>query len=305
VVAQESFPALGTTAMICVSDTASLNEATQLLHSVIDDIDHSCSRFRDDSDLSRVNAHPGETTPISDALYQALEVALDAARITDGILDPTVGNALRTVGYDQSFATIATAGPRPGAPEPSQVPGWQQVHLDPTNRTVTTSEDMQLDLGATAKAFTADRAATRIHDALGIDVLISLGGDIRVVGAPAEGWSILIADDHRAPLDSPGPVISIHGGGLATSSTSVRRWAMGGHEMHHLIDPRTGTSANSPWKTVSAVGTTCVAANTATSTAIILGSDAPKWLEERGIPARLVTADERITYTCGWPEDRS
>ncbi len=179
------------------------------------------------------------------------------------------------------------------------------VELDPATRTLRVPTGVELDLGATAKAFAADRAAHAIHAATQTPVLVSLGGDIAVVGAPEGGWPVLIADDHRASLDGPGPVVAIGAGGLATSSTTVRNWKIGDVEYHHLIDPRTGTSARTPWRTVSVAAASCLAANTASSTALILGDAAPAWLADRELPARLVARDGRCTYVAGWPEDPS
>ncbi len=300
-----SFAALGTTALVCVGEPEALADAERILRDELALIDASCSRFRPDSELVALNADPGSPHAVSAVLFAALEVALDAARITNGILDPTIGTALRSSGYDRSFSEIAAVGPRAGDIEVVDVCGWQSIELDPSAHTVTVPEGVEIDLGATAKAFAADRAAHAIHDVTGADVLISLGGDICVAGAPPEGWPILLADDHRVSLDTPGPIVNIHGGGLATSSTTVRRWQIGDRELHHLIDPRTGTSASSPWRTVSVVASSCVAANTASSTAIILGDAAPAWLSERGLPARLVAHDGDRTYVGGWPEDPS
>jgi thiamine biosynthesis lipoprotein len=298
-----SFTALGTTAIVCVGDDARLDEALAILHDELDQIDRACSRFRDDSELTRVNHGNGSPQTVSPLLCGAVAVALDAAKATDGILDPTIGAAVRANGYDRSFADIGAAGPRLGRVNFAGVPGWRMVELDPENLSLRIPAAAELDLGATAKAFAADRAAATIHAALETDVLISLGGDIAVAGAPAGGWAILIADDHRAPLDGPGPVIAISDGGLATSSTTVRNWKIGDTEYHHLIDPRTGTSARTPWRTVSVAASSCVAANTASSTALIIGDAASAWLAERGLPARLVGRDGAVTYVAGWPED--
>lgn len=301
--ATSAFPALGTTATVCVMDEVCLGDAVTLLRAELDRLDAACSRFRDDSELARLNRAPGVPHPVSDLLYAALEVALDAARATDGILDPTIGAALVATGYDRSFARIPPEGPQVGRVAFAGAPGWRSVRLDPAGRTVCARPGIQLDLGATAKAFGADRAAAAIHEATGTATLVSLGGDIAVGGAPHGGWQVLIADDHRAPLDGPGPVIALASGGLATSSTAVRNWMRGDTRFHHLIDPRTGTSAESAWRTVSVAARTCVSANTASSTALILDASAPAWLAERGLAARLVAHDGTCTYVGGWPED--
>jgi thiamine biosynthesis lipoprotein len=298
-----SFGALGTTAVACVTDDGRLDDALAILRAELADIDRACSRFREDSELTAVNRGDGSPRTVSAVLCEAVAVALDAAATTDGILDPTVGAAVRATGYDRSFADLTAAGPRLGRVRFAGVPGWRMVELDPAARRLRVPAGIELDLGATAKALAADRAAAAIHAATGTEVLVSLGGDIAVAGAPEGGWPILIADDHRAALDGPGPVVAVADGGLATSSTSVRNWRIGDAEYHHLIDPRTGTSAQTPWRTVSVAAASCLAANTASSTALILGDAAPKWLAARQLPARLVRRDGAVTYVAGWPED--
>jgi thiamine biosynthesis lipoprotein len=97
-------------------------------------------------------------------------------------------------------------------------------------------------------------------------------------------------------LDEPGPVIALQEGGLATSSTSARRWRRGGVEVHHLIDPHTGGSVVETWRTVSVAAGSCVDANVASTAAIIRGANAVEWLEGLGLWARLVAADGDETY---------
>jgi thiamine biosynthesis lipoprotein len=132
-------------------------------------------------------------------------------------------------------------------------------------------------------------------------VLVNLGGDIAVAGRPPPaGWTVRVADDHQAPADAPGQSLTIHSGGLATSSTTVRRW---GRSSHHIIDPRTGRPAESRWRTVSVAAGNCVDANTASTAAIVKGDDAPAWLGARGMPARLVDRDGGVLTVAGWPEE--
>jgi thiamine biosynthesis lipoprotein len=135
-------------------------------------------------------------------------------------------------------------------------------------------------------------------------VLVSLGGDIAVAGpAPAGGWPVLVTDDHRAPSPADGQVVGIGAGGLATSSTTVRRWRTNEGIAHHLVDPRTGRPAAEVWRTASVGAGSCVDANTASTAAIVLGEDASAWLEGRGLAARLVRPDGRVTLTGGWPAE--
>lgn len=297
-----SFRALGTTAVIATASPAREGTACAVVERELDAIDRSCSRFRSDSDLMRVNRARGEAVTVGPLLLEALRVAIDAARSTGGLVDPTVGRALRVSGYDSTFRVVAARDGDRFRAEFCAVPGWETVELDENAATVRVPAGVELDLGATAKALACDRAAAAAAAAAG-GVLVGLGGDMSVAGdVPAGGWPVRIADNHAAPLDAPGPTVALAGGGLATSSTTVRRWRSGRVELHHLVDPRTGRPAESPWRTVSVAARTCVDANVA-STASFLLDDAPAWLEARRLPARLVSVDGECTFVAGWPED--
>jgi thiamine biosynthesis lipoprotein len=296
-----SFPALGTTAVLVVEDPAVTAEARGIVEAEIDAMDRACSRFREDSELSGVNAAAGHAVPVSPLLLEAVDVALEAARSTDGLVDPTVGGAMRVLGYDRDFAQVDPAG---GSLQVSvgRIPGWRLVAVDRLRRTVRVPSGVELDLGATAKALCADRAASAASAAIGSGVLVSLGGDVSIAGPPpAGGWTVLVTDDHASPLDGPGQRVAIASGGLATSGITVRRWARGGRELHHVIDPSTGMPADAVWRTVSVAARSCVDANVASTAAVILGAAAPLWLAERELPARLVAVDGAVTTVSGWP----
>jgi thiamine biosynthesis lipoprotein len=161
---------------------------------------------------------------------------------------------------------------------------------------------IRLDLGATAKALAADRAAAAAARAGGgAGVLVSLGGDIALGGpAPAAGWAVHVAEDHRAGPDAPGQTIALRSGGLATSSTTVRRWGPGAH---HIIDPATGLPAGGCWRTASVAAGSCVDANIASTAAIVRGASAAAWLAEWRMPARLVGRDGAVLAVAGWPRE--
>ena len=298
-----SFPALGTTATLLVSNDDAFDVALGVLQAEIDAIDRACSRFRDDSEISAVNASAGRATCVSELFTEALDVALRAARATGGAVDPTVGSALRVLGYNRSFDEIDLDGP-PLEVSVRRIPGWQTIEVDRARSSVRVPTGVQLDFGATAKALCADRAAAAVLVATGASVLVSLGGDVSVNGAPpGGGWPIVIADDHAASDNGAGPEIRIRSGGLASSGTSVRRWHRGGREFHHIVDPSTGRPADEHWRTASVCAATCVDANIASTAAIIMGTHAPAWLEARGLPARLVAPDGRVTCVAGWPQE--
>lgn len=299
--ARVRFSALGTTALLWVTRSSAVTSALSVLKSELEAIELSCSRFRADSELSRLNRAGGETIAVSGLFATALSAALRAARLTDGAVDPTVGAALRLAGYDTDFALVSSRSHEPTVVR-GPVVGWQAVELDVTARTVRVPPEAELDLGATAKALACDRAARKAAAAGGSGTLVSLGGDVAVAGhAPEGGWPIQLADDHGT---DPGPgaeAVCISSGGLATSGTAVRRWIAGDREQHHIIDPGTSHPAVSVWKTVSVVAGCCVDANIASTASIVRGEAAPEWLEERSLPGRLVAVDGDITYTNGWP----
>jgi FAD:protein FMN transferase len=296
------FSALGTTAQVTLADRAGLRAAGALLHDELETIDRACSRFLATSELNAVNAGAGAPVGVSSVLFEAVATALHAAEATEGAVDPTVGGSLRSLGYDCDFALIGTDdGRRQVVRLRRRTTSWKRVRLDRERQTIAIPRGVELDLGATGKAFAADRAARRIADELGSGVLVSLGGDIAIAGdPPPEGWPIRVTDDHR-DLDGDGPTIALRSGGLATSSTTVRRWSVDGVERHHIVDPRTGRSAPEVWRTASVAAATCVDANAASTAAIVLGEEAPAWLARLGLAARLVRGNGDVVAVAGWP----
>ena len=300
--AAASWRALGTLVRLVVTDSRCLADARGMLWQDLAAVDLACSRFRADSEICALRG--GHTQQVSPLLAEAIAVALRAAELTEGDVDPTVGAAMSAIGYDRDFEQIAPTGPAL-AVTVAAVPGWREVHLD--GRTLSMPEGVRLDLGATAKAWAADRSATRIASRVGCGVLVSLGGDIAVAGpAPDGGWRIRVQDVTGSPDDPPdGPyaLIAIRDGGLATSSTAARRWRRGGDVLHHILDPRTGLPADSGWRTVSVAAGTCADANAAGTAAIIRGRRALGWLAGLGLPARLVDTTGAVFTVAGWPQD--
>jgi thiamine biosynthesis lipoprotein len=293
---QATFPALGTTAVLLVTDASALAEAQRVLRAELDAIDLACSRFRADSEVCLLPV--GRPARLSPLLREALDAALWTAEATGGLVDPTVGDAVARLGYNRDFAAVAADGPQVAAGGPA--PGWWRVRL--VDDFVVVPQGICLDLGASAKAFVADRAAARIATHCGCGVLVSLGGDLAVAGpAPDGGWLVGIGDDHRR-ADPDDPVVAISSGGLATSSVTCRSWRRGGRTLHHIVDPRTGDVPEPVWRTVSVAAGSCLSANAASTASVVLGDDAPLWLRARQLPARLVDMDGRVSLVAGWPE---
>ena len=300
--ARSVFPALGTTAVLLVADPAALETARAVLVDELAAIDAACSRFRPDSELSRANAEAGSPVTVGPLFAEALDGALRAAALTDGAVDPTVGPSLVALGYGRTFASVR---PEAVAPvQPVRARGWRGVEWDARTRRLRLPAGTALDLGATAKALAADRAASRAAHAAGCGVLVGLGGDLSIAGAvPEQGWQVRVADHHAAPPGVPGPVVTLRGGGLATSGTTVRAWRRGGRALHHIVDPATGDVPAPVWRTVSVAAASCVDANTASTAAIVLGERGPAWLAAACLPARLVRTDGTVVTVSGWPTE--
>ena len=299
--------ALGTFATLLVADPAALGQARALLTAELAAIDAACSRFRPDSDLRRVCAAGGHPVPAGPLFAEALSVALEAARLTGGDVDPTCGQALENLGYDRDFSS---ARRNTGALTRPPVPAgnWHGIVLDASRGQVTIPDGVLVDLGATAKALAADRAAAKIAAAVGCGVLVNLGGDISVAGRPpAGGWLVGIADDAGFDTTTASvaarQLVTIRDGGLATSSVLGRAWRRGGAWLHHIIDPRTGEPARSCWRTATVAAATCVDANVASTAAILRGEQAVGWLRRLRLPARLVRHDGSVVRVAGWPAE--
>lgn len=290
-----------TTVEVIVTDPGAIGAARGEVAAELDAIELAASRFRPDSEVSLLAESGGKPTEVSALLAELVAAALAAADRSDGDVDPTVGAAVVALGYDRDIRDIGELDV--GAPVATTVvvPAvWTMVRL--TGRTLTVPAGVLLDLGATAKALAADRCARRVAETTGSGVLINLGGDIATAGpAPEDGWQVLVCDGR----DEPGSQVSIGSGvGLATSSTLHRRWRRaGGLPNHHILDPRSGRSAEPVWRTVTAAAGSCVDANTMTTAAVVRGHRALDWLRSLGIPARLVDR-ERVVHTVGgWPPE--
>lgn len=304
----ESWEALGTTAVL-----RHLGPPRPEIRAAVDGeleaIDAAASRFRDDSELSRVNRAGGARVAIGALLAEAVALGVRAAEITQGAVDPTLGECLIAAGYDRDWRELrAVPADAPLLPGDRLVMQrrrrslWTEIELGLRPPSIRLPRGVTLDLGATAKALAADRAARAACAAGAEGALVALGGDIATCGrAPEDGWLIRVTDDHRNGPEAPGQTLAIRSGGLATSSIVPRRWLHQGRAMHHIIDPRSGAPAVTRWRTVSVAAGTCADANIASTAALVLGGAAPRWLADQELPARLVSLDGAVHTQGGWP----
>ena len=257
---------------ISASDAAA--EAARELFSARD---RKFSRFVESSELNRVNVLPRGAMLVSEEFATMLEIGLEAARATGGLVTPAVGAAVIAAGYDRDFDDL----PDDGAPvAPTRVPPLDGLSL--RGRLLARSAELVLDLNGVVKGCTADDA-----------VAAAGGGWVCAGGDTATTVPLTVG----LPL---GGAVTLESGGLATSSIAVRRWRRGGEPQHHLIDPRTGLPARSPWWDVSVVAASCLIADVAAKAGLLLGAAGPAWLDARGLAGRFVDGSGGVHANETW-----
>jgi FAD:protein FMN transferase len=310
---QAQWRALGTYVQLVVAGERHLDAARSVAVRLLDHVDRTCSRFREDSDLIRANRNAGEWTQVDPMLAAAVAAAVRAAEQTDGRVDPTLGHSLVAAGYDRDYDAVRYGDGPAAIPVPAVRDAWRWVGVDPDGA-VLVPAGTALDLGATGKAFAADLIAAAISTETGTGCVLSLGGDV-AVGAGGEReasyghaepvpWQVAVGE---TPDDPPSTMVTLTTGGMATSTVMARRWHRGGQVVHHLLDPATGRSVEPIWRTVSILAPTCLEANTASTAAIVMGRGAIRWLEDREVTlaARLVAGEGDVTYLGDWSGDWS
>jgi thiamine biosynthesis lipoprotein len=225
------------------------------------------SRFIAGSELNRVNESHEAAIVVSQTFARALCRALEAAKATAGLVDPTVGAAIVAAGYDRDFAQLH-ADPRPTVP--AHGGQWRAVRVQ--GQIILRPVGVVLDLNGVVKGLTVD-------DALGLisrTGFVSAGGDLAVRG------------DHVVALPG-GDMVTVRAGGLATSGTTSRSWSRGGRRQHHLIDSRTARPSASRWREVTVSGADCLTADVAAKAAFLLDGEGPAWLDRHGLAGRFLS----------------
>jgi FAD:protein FMN transferase len=291
------FRAMGTTISLLLP--AQQSEAgTQIVQELFALWEQTLSRFLPESELSRLNQTHDTPVVVSDLLYTVLDAALNAAQATRGVYDPTLQRQMVSIGYDRSFDTLpavltasSIAPDRPGG-------GWRRVQLNAVEKSVVLPQDVGLDFGGIAKGMAVDAALIRLRE-VGIETaLVNAGGDLAVLGVPADAgeWQIAVPGKERTWS------IPLHHGAIATSGVARRHWQQGRKQRHHLIDPRTGDSARSGLWSVTAVAAHCEQAEVAAKVAFILGLEqGADFLRTHGFAGLLVSEDGSWETVAPWP----
>ncbi len=272
--------------MLAVVDSAATVDKLFQVPDWFETWEQSFSRFRADSELSRLNRNAGKPMPVSDPMWQVLQASLNAARQSDGLVTPAVLAALESAGYDRTFESLEASGTR-RRPGWMLVGDWRAIECDASTRSVCLPPGIRLDLGGIAKGWSADQAARRLGTIA--PALIDAGGDIAISAPPVsdDGLRIGVADPGEPARNLE--LLMIDRGAVATSGRDHRRWQRNGVWQHHIIDPRTGEPAETDIITATVIAPTAVEAEAAAKQVLILGSRAGlDWLEEQSTLAGLL-----------------
>ena len=254
------------------------------------------SRFRPESELSRLNERAGKPTAVSSLLYDVVAAALAAARATRGAFDPTLLPDLVRLGYDRTFADLP-ADASPGRRVPFLGGRWHGIRLDSQRRRILLPPGAALDVGGIAKGMAVDAALDRLERELEIGTaLVDAGGDLAVRGLPPgqRAWQVAIEDTTRS--------VALRHGALATSGSSRRRWLQDGIERHHLIDPRTGKPAASGLSSITVAAATCRQAEVGATAVFVLGATEGAALLERHDLGGLAIGSRGVETIGRWPD---
>ncbi|MHB8596350.1 MAG: FAD:protein FMN transferase [Ktedonobacteraceae bacterium] len=272
-------------------------QGLQVVQNLFAEWEQTLSRFLPGSELSRLNQQPGISVVVSDLLLTVLTTALNAAQATQGLYDPALLEQLVRLGYDRTFDDVPFVCYTPLYPgEPGG--GWRGIRVNRDRQSVTLPTGIKLDFGGIAKGMAVDAVLEKLRQSGINSALVNAGGDLAVLGLPpdAEHWPIAV------PGREQRWTIPLLRGAVATSGIAHRQWWQGNKLQHHLIDPRTGQSAQSDLWSVTVVTDRCEQAEVAAKVAFILGSkQGVKFLQQHTIGGLLVHEDGAWETVAPWP----
>jgi thiamine biosynthesis lipoprotein len=282
---RSAFRAMGTDITVLTPDDGNHPEVLVRVRTTFETEEQRCSRFRDDSELSRLNRSSGRWCAVSAGLEAIVRFSLAQARVTDGRFDPTMLAAMRAAGYERDFDELAR-GAVPPAAAPVPGGGWREVGVE--SGRIRLPAGVGLDLGGVAKGWTVDLAAEAALAAGAPWTLVNAGGDLRIAG---DAPPLDIAIEDPADREAEALRVRLSSGGLATSSVRVRSWGAG---RHHLIDPETGAPADDAVVQASVWAESCALAETLATWALLTGPSAL-----RRVAGAIVTRDGELLTSFG------
>jgi FAD:protein FMN transferase len=284
------FHAMGSE-MLAVLESSILSQTLPAVTLWFEGWERVLSRFRYDSELTRLNQTHDRPVQVSDVLWDVFQTARDAEQLTDGLVTPAVLNAMLDAGYDRSFddltdQTIPVTGSIDAA-----MASQGEISANNTDRTITLPRGMGLDFGGVAKGWAAHQAMERLQ--IEGPALVDAAGDIAISGPRADGspWQIGVADPFHKGEEIE--VLFLYGCGVATSGKDRRRWHRNGTLKHHIINPLTNQPAETDVLTATVIGPNVMQAEAAAKAVFIQGSGPGlEWIEAHPEFAALFILDD-------------
>ena len=252
-------------------------------------LEQTWSRFLPDSELNRLQAWRG-WLECSDDLVAALQWCIRMHAETRGLFDPSIRTSLEQLGYDRTFLEIVEQSVR-AADEPEVTPASGLDGLEVSGNWARLAPGLSIDLGGIGKGLAADILADELIARGANSAYVSLGGDIHAAGEPVDenGWRVpLLHPTTGDPVDHH----SLFSGALVMSTVAFRRWKRGDVEHHHIIDPRTGSPADTDLIAVAVADQSAARGEALAKAAIVAGSDqGAALLRSADVKAWLISAD--------------
>jgi len=297
--AHRQFFAMNTTVRVFAAEQVPV-DLLERAESVFHRIERTFSRFRPDSELSRLNAASGNEVAVSPEMFRLLQLCLAYHDRTNGLFEPAILPNLEACGYDRSFELVPQHQHASVMPGPEARRSLRDVKMDSIDLLVRTPRAMRLDFGGIGKGYAVDEAAQLLRPAE--DFLIDAGGDISASGdgPDGDGWTVSIADALVEGRERS--IIDLRNQALATSATTRRSWIRGAVTHHHIIDPRTGRPAHTDVLAASVIAQSATEADVYAKPALLLGAEkALTFLASLGVEGLLQTHNGRAITTTGWP----
>ncbi len=265
----------------------------ELAQETIEKSEQRFTRFSQESELSRLNRAAGSWMTVSPDMYNLIETALNCYRAAFGLFDPTILADLEKAGYTKSMDELRVSGAQPLS-NPfirEKSPAFDRIELRQSDLSILLPLGMRIDLGGIAKGWIAEQAARRMEKfttACGVNA----GGDLFLIGTPdgMNAWEVGLEDPRQPGLDLM--VLQVDGGAVATSSVARRVWQQGNVTRHHLIDPRTGEPAITPWLSVTALAPSAAAAEVFAKAILVGGPTMARELLEKNPHITYLAVDQ-------------
>jgi len=282
------FNSMSTMVQITINRELFANDLMQV-YKLFTSIEDTCSRFKEDSELSRINFQIGEEVEVSDDLFNILEYALKFYKETNGVFNPGILSAIENSGYTKSIEFVRGKEVAASCISTPELPNLPPYQLNPSKQSVVL--ETRIDLGGIAKGWVIDRAAVILAD-YGFG-FINVGGDIRIFGKLPRPLNIGIEDP-----EDPSKIISsieISEGAVATSTSMKRRWKVNGENKHHLIDAQTGEPSSSTIISSTVTAQAAIEADVYAKVTLLLGeAEGKSWIASKKNKAVLITKSREI-----------